>query len=220
MDAESLAPKLALSYPAGTVLFREGDPGGEMFLIVAGAVRVTKQAGGTERTLAVLGPGEFFGEMAILTGEDRSATATIEEDTRLVPIDAAMLEQLVARSPEISVRLLKRLAFRLKATNDLAAILLHRDARVRVVRGLALLVETRGVERGPDEVFVETTPQDLATQLGLEPDEVATVLARLERGGMVLPAEHEPGYVVRDLERLREFVDFLTTRETLGELET
>lgn len=220
MDAESLAPKLAVSYPAGTVLFREGDPGGEMFLIVTGAVRVTKQAGGTERTLAVLGPGEFFGEMAILTGEDRSATATIEEDARLVPIDAAMLEQLVARSPEISVRLLKRLAFRLKATNDLAAILLHRDARVRVVRGLALLVETRGVERGPDEVFVETTPQDLATQLGLEPDEVATVLSRLERGGMVLPAEHEPGYVVRDLERLREFVDFLTTRETLGELET
>lgn len=220
MDAESLAPKLAVSYPAGTVLFREGDPGAEMFLIVAGSVRVSKLAGTVERTLAVLGPGEFFGEMAILTGEDRSATATIEEDARLVPIDAAMLEQLVARSPEISVRLLKRLAFRLKATNDLAAILLHRDARVRVVRGLALLVETRGEERGADEVYVEVTPQDLATQLGLESEEVATVLSRLERGGMVVPGADGAGYLVRDLERLREFVDFLTTRETLGELES
>jgi len=220
MDAESLAPKLAVAYPAGTVLFREGDPGAEMFLIVAGSVRVSKLAGTVERTLAVLGPGEFFGEMAILTGEDRSATATIEEDARLVPIDAAMLEQLVARSPEISVRLLKRLAFRLKATNDLAAILLHRDARVRVVRGLALLVETRGEERGADEVYVEVTSQDLATQLGLEPEEVATVLSRLERGGMVVPGPDGSGYLVRDLERLREFVDFLTTRETLGELES
>ncbi|MBN1770373.1 MAG: Crp/Fnr family transcriptional regulator [Deltaproteobacteria bacterium] len=220
MDAESLAPKLAVSYPAGTVLFQEGDPGGEMFLIVAGSVRVSKRSASGDRTLALLGPGEFFGEMAILTGEERSATAMVEEDARLVPIDAAMLEQLVARSPEISVRLLKRLAFRLKATNDLAAILLHRDARVRVVRGLALLVETRGEQRGPDEVFVETNPQDLATELGLESEEVATVLARLERGGLVVPAGDNTGYLVRDLERLREFVDFLTARETLGELET
>jgi len=220
MDAESLAPKLAVSYPAGTVLFREGEPGAEMFLIVVGAVRLRKKMGIGERTLALLGPGEFFGEMAILTGEPRSATATVEEDARLVPIDAAMLEQLVARSPEISVRLLKRLAFRLKATNDLAAILLHRDARVRVVRGLALLVETRGEERDADEVFVPVSPADLATELGLEADEVATVLTRLERGGMVVPAADGSGYLVRDLERLREFVDFLTTRESLGELET
>jgi CRP-like cAMP-binding protein len=185
-----------------------------------GAVRLRKKMGIGERTLALLGPGEFFGEMAILTGEPRSATATVEEDARLVPIDAAMLEQLVARSPEISVRLLKRLAFRLKATNDLAAILLHRDARVRVVRGLALLVETRGEERDADEVFVPVSPADLATELGLEADEVATVLTRLERGGMVVPAADGSGYLVRDLERLREFVDFLTTRESLGELET
>ncbi|NMC70947.1 MAG: Crp/Fnr family transcriptional regulator [Myxococcales bacterium] len=220
MDAESLTPKLAVAYPAGTVLFREGDPGAEMFLIVAGTVRVTKRSASGERTLAVLGPGEFFGEMAILTGEARSATATVEEDARLVPIDAGMLEHLVARSPEISVRLLKRLAFRLKATNDLSAILLHRDARVRVVRGLALLVETQGEERGPDEVYVAVTPEDLGTQLGLAPEEVATVLARLERGGLVAPAGDGSGYLVRDLERLREFVDFLTDREASGELET
>jgi CRP/FNR family cyclic AMP-dependent transcriptional regulator len=179
---------------------------------------VSKQIGNVERTLAVLGPGEFVGEMAILTGENRSATATTEEETRLVPIDAAMLEHLVARSPEVAVRLLKRLAFRLKAANDLAAILLHRDPRVRVVRGLALLVETRGVDRQADEVFVEVTAEELAGQLGLEPPEVAEVLGRLERGGMVVPVAEENGYLVRDLDRLREFVDFITARETLGEL--
>jgi len=220
MDAESLAPKLAVAYPAGTVLFREGDPGAEMFLIIAGTVRVTKRSASGERTLAVLGPGDFFGEMAILTGEARSATATVEEDARLVPIDAGMLEHLITRSPEISVRLLKRLAFRLKAANDLAAILFHRDARVRVVRGLALLVETRGEEVGPDEVYVAVTPEDLGSQLGLAPAEVATVLSRLERGGLVAPSGDGTGYRVRDLERLREFVEFLTDREASGELGT
>jgi CRP/FNR family cyclic AMP-dependent transcriptional regulator len=218
MDAGTLGPKLAKAFAKGTVLFREGDSGSEMYIILAGALRVSKQVGNIERTLAVLGPGEFVGEMAILTGENRSATATVEEDARLVPIDGAMLETLVARSPEVAVRLLKRLAYRLKAANDLAAILLHRDARVRVVRGLALLVETRGVERGADEVFVEVTAEELAGQLGLEAPEVAEVIGRLERGGMVVAAPGEAGYVVRDLDRLREFVDFITARETLGEL--
>jgi len=218
MDAEALGPKLAKSFPKGTVLFREGEPGGEMFIILAGEVKVAKQVGNLERILAVLGPGEFIGEMAILTGEPRSATATITEDARLVPIDAAMLEQIVVRSPEVAVRLLKRLAFRLKAANDLAAILLHRDARVRVVRGLALLVETRGEERDEDVVFVELSADELAAQLGLTVGEVSEVLGRLERGGMVTPAPGEHGYLVRDLDRLREFVDFITARETLGEL--
>ncbi|MBI5502164.1 MAG: Crp/Fnr family transcriptional regulator [Deltaproteobacteria bacterium] len=218
MDAGSLGPKLAKTFPKGTVLFREGDPGAEMFIILSGSIRVSKQIGNLERTLTVMGAGEFIGEMAILTGENRSATATIEDEARLVPIDAAMLESLVARSPEVAVRLLKRLAFRLKAANDLAAILLHRDARVRVVRGVALLVETRGVDRGEDEVFIEVSPVELAGQLGLEPAEVTEVLGRLERGGMITPVPGEGGYTVRDLERLREFVDFISARETLGEL--
>jgi len=218
VDAGTLGPKLAKAFAKGEVLFREGDSGTEMYIILSGAIRVSKQIGNIERTLAVLGPGEFVGEMAILTGENRSGTATVEEDARLVPIDGAMLETLIARSPEVAVRLLKRLAFRLKAANDLAAILLHRDARVRVVRGLALLVETRGVERGADEVFVEVTAKELAGQLGLEPPEVAEVIGRLERGGMVVAAAGESGYVVRGLDRLREFVDFITARETLGEL--
>ena len=218
MDAGSLGPKLAKTFPKGTVLFREGDPGAEMFIILAGSIRVHKQIGNLERTLTVMGAGDFIGEMAILTGEDRSASATVEEDARLVPIDAAMLETLVARSPEVAVRLLKRLAFRLKAANDMTSILLHRDARVRVVRGLALLVETRGVERGNDEVFIDVSATELAGQLGLEPDEVAEVLGRLERGGMIVAAPEEEGYMVRDLGRLREFIDFITARETLGEL--
>ncbi|MBI5489913.1 MAG: cyclic nucleotide-binding domain-containing protein [Deltaproteobacteria bacterium] len=218
MDAGTLGPKLAKTFPKGTVLFREGDPGAEMFIILSGSIRVSKQIGNLERTITVMGAGEFIGEMAILTGENRSATATIEDEARLVPIDAAMLENLVARSPEVAVRLLKRLAFRLKATNDLAAILLHRDARVRVVRGVALLVETRGVDRGEDEVYIEVSPVELAGQLGLEPAEVTEVLERLERGGMIASVPGEGGYTVRDLERLREFVDFITARETLGEL--
>jgi CRP-like cAMP-binding protein len=218
VDAESLAPKLALAVPAGTVLFRQGDAGQEMFIIVAGAIRVTRVVGAAERTLAVLGPGEFVGEMSILTGEPRTATATVLEDARVVPIDAGMLEQIVARSSEVAVRLLKRLAFRLQASNDLIEVLLHRDVRVRVVMGLALLVETAGVERREGGVFIDVTPDDLAEQVGVTSAEVLEVLGRLSRSGLVV-ADPRGGFILRDIERLREFVDFIATREELGELD-
>jgi CRP/FNR family cyclic AMP-dependent transcriptional regulator len=55
---------LVRRHPAGTVLFREGDPGEKMFLIRAGKANIVKRISDSEITLAVLGPGEFFGEMA------------------------------------------------------------------------------------------------------------------------------------------------------------
>lgn len=214
---ESLAPKLVTSLPKGTLLFREGDDGTEMFVVQAGAIRVSRQQGGVERTIAVLGPGEFVGEMAVLTGERRTATAVVEEDAKVVVVDAAMLESLVRKRSEVAVRLLKRLAFRLKAANDLNRVLLQRDPQVRTVMGLCLMAEERGLTRDDGAILVETEAEELAGLLGLGVDEVRGVLDRLYRGGNV---ERDPafGMVVRDTVKLREFAEFLATRETQGDI--
>ncbi|MDI7268466.1 MAG: Crp/Fnr family transcriptional regulator [Myxococcota bacterium] len=217
MDPQQLAKHLGKSISAGTVLFREGDVGGEMFVIQGGSVRISRRVGDAERTLAVLGPGEFVGEMAILTGERRSATATVVEDARVLILDGAMLEEMISRNTEIAVRLLKKVAFRLRAANDLIEILLHRDPRVRVVKGLARLVAERGEPRG-DGFFVEMTAEELAGQVGLDGKQVAEVLGRLELGGMVVGVP-DSGYLVRDMPRLREFAEFLEMRERFGDLE-
>ena len=67
--------RFAREFPAGAVLFEEGQPGRDMYIIVSGEIEIRRQVGGSERVLAVLPAGEFFGEMAILNGRPRSATA-------------------------------------------------------------------------------------------------------------------------------------------------
>ena len=82
------------------VLFREGDPGDEMFLICHGAVLVSKVVKGkVEQLLNRIGPGEFFGEMSLLDGSPRSATIQAETDTLLLMLDRKSLNQLIEVSP-------------------------------------------------------------------------------------------------------------------------
>ena len=82
------------------VLFREGDPGDEMFLICHGTVLVSKVVKGkVEQLLNRIGPGEFFGEMSLLDGSPRSATIQAETDTMLLVLDRKSLNQLIEVSP-------------------------------------------------------------------------------------------------------------------------
>jgi CRP-like cAMP-binding protein len=82
------------------VLFREGDPGDEMFLICHGTVLVSKVVKGkVEQLLNRIGPGEFFGEMSLLDGSPRSATIQAETDTMLLVLDRTSLNQLIEVSP-------------------------------------------------------------------------------------------------------------------------
>src|SRR6266850_1027047 len=79
---------LVRKQPSGTVLFREGDRGQTMYVIRSGKVNISKRIGDSEITLAVLGPGEFFGEMALLEGLPRSAGATVVVRNLGAPPDA------------------------------------------------------------------------------------------------------------------------------------
>src|SRR5438105_12720146 len=82
------------TFPAGTILFSEGDDGEEMYVIQSGRVQLTRMVRGREAHLATLPPGEFFGEMAIVNNQPRSATATVLEDAHLLVIDARTFEAM------------------------------------------------------------------------------------------------------------------------------
>lgn len=97
----------------GAVLFREGDAGREMFVILDGKVRITR--GG--RDLITLGPGQYFGEMSLLNGAPRSATATAAGPARLAEITQNNFDLLVRENPVLVRGLLEELARRLAETN-------------------------------------------------------------------------------------------------------
>ena len=114
MSAEdTLFQRFGKEFPKSTVLFREGEAGKEMYVLQSGKVVITKKVRDTEKTLAVLGPGEFFGEMALISNKPRNATATVAEAARLLVIDPKTFEGMIRGNSEIAVRMIKKLAERL-----------------------------------------------------------------------------------------------------------
>ncbi len=101
-------------YPAGAAVVRQGDAGDSMFVVAAGRVEVSVHAGagGPEQRLATMGPGEYFGEMSLLTGAPRSATIRTAEETRLVVLHESAVRPLVLADPMVAERLSKTLARR------------------------------------------------------------------------------------------------------------
>lgn len=105
---------------AKTSLFRAGDEGDAMYLIEQGKVRISMQAAdGRNMTLTELGRGDFFGEMALLDGERRSADAIVAEDARLAVLSREHFLSFVRSSPDVALELLTALANRLRHTDEL-----------------------------------------------------------------------------------------------------
>ena len=215
-DGDQLFARFGKAVPAGTVLFREGERGTTMYVVKEGRVRITKEGGEGEKTLAVLGAGEFFGEMAILNSKPRTATAEVVEDARLLVLDARTFEQMVVSNAEIAVRLIKKMARRLDSALALVEILMHRDPKARVILGLSREAEVNGQQRDDGSVFIPLPLPVLAENVGLHPNQVTDVLKRLERLRMV--EQKEAGFVVTDVMRLHEFLDFLQMQEKFGDV--
>jgi CRP-like cAMP-binding protein len=214
-EGDQLFARFGKSCPAGTVLFQEGDEGTTMYVLQSGRVRISKESKDGSKTLAILGPGEFFGEMAILNRKPRTASAEVVEAARLLVLDAKTFEAMVLSNVEIAVRLIKKLARRLDNADTLIEILMHRDPKARVILGLSREAEQGGIEQDDGSVLVPLTRDDLAAQVGLTPDEIADVLSRLTRLRMV--QETPEGFVIEDVLRLSEFLEFLEMRDKFGE---
>jgi CRP/FNR family cyclic AMP-dependent transcriptional regulator len=107
----TLADEIAM--PDGTVLIREGDVGREFFVIVEGTVRVTRKG----RQLGDFGPGDYVGEVALVTGLPRVAGCVATSPVRLLVLSDSAFRGLISQSPSIAVKVLKSLGERLHAAS-------------------------------------------------------------------------------------------------------
>ncbi len=111
------------SFPAGSVIFKEGDPGDRCYIITSGAVRISKFIANIgEEALAVLKPGSYFGEMALIDNFPRSANAIANEDTDVFAINKTDLDRILISDRELGYKLFwtftKTLSKRLRETNE------------------------------------------------------------------------------------------------------
>lgn len=217
--------RFARDFRAGTVLFQEGQPGDFMYVVQTGAVEIRRRVGESERVLAVLPPGEFLGEMAILNGRPRSATAVVSVDSRLLVIEGTTFEAMMRARPEIAMRIIKSLATRLESANQHIELLLLPTSDHRVVQCLRRMAEEQLQLAGTQlsqgsAILVPRTAHDVATRVGLPLDEVDDVLERLRAARLVMLAEDAgipgPGFIVPEVGRLLEFLEFLNLKDRYG----
>jgi len=108
-----------LEFRKGEYVFKEGELGTEMFIVHRGKVEVLKNIEGGVTQLAVFEQGDFFGELSLLDDEPRSASVRALADTTLVRVNGATFIQMLRETPEIAVRMMRKLSFRLRRTDRL-----------------------------------------------------------------------------------------------------
>src|SRR5580698_576447 len=206
---DQLAQRFGKTFAAGTVLFREGDEGREMFVIRSGKVAISKRVRDVEKQLSTLGPGEFFGEMSLLTKKPRTATAVLLTDAKMLVIDPKTFEAMLRGNAEIAVRMIKMLADRLNEADLQIENLLLRDPDSRVVHYLMRAATSRGRKAGAG-VVVPLEIADLPAILGIEPEQLKESLQKLTRAGVA--AFQVDQVRIADLAKFKTFRDSLEPR--------
>jgi CRP/FNR family cyclic AMP-dependent transcriptional regulator len=211
---DALFQRFGKEFPKGTVLFREGETGKEMFVLQSGRVVITKTVRDTDKTLAVLGPGEFFGEMALISNKPRNATAVVEETARLLVIDPKTFEGMVRGNSEIAVRMIKKLAERLGEADAQIENLMLTDPSSRVVHQILQACQIRGrpMEEG---VEIDFNLRELPILTGVGEPGIRAEVSRLERSGLLERTGDR--LLVRDTARLADYLQLLALRWKFGD---
>jgi len=196
------ASMVEMDLARGQVVFSEGDAGDRLYVIVDGKIKLgTSSSDGRESLLAILGPGEMFGELSLFDPGPRTATATALTETTLLGLGHDALGPWLNGRPGVAQALLKALSQRLRRTNENLSDLVFSDVPGRVAKALLDLNEKFG-EKRTDGSYVEhdLTQEELAQLVGASRETVNKALADFVQRNWI---KLEPRAVlILDLDRL------------------
>jgi len=170
------------SYPKGSVILFEDDPGDALYVVAKGQVKVVLIGeDGREVILSVLGEGTFFGEMALLDDEPRSAHVIAMEDSTVLALRREDFRARLRNSPEVAIALLRELSRRLRRADDQIGSLVLLDVNGRVAELLVRLAE----EEGGDRITRKLTHATIAQMIGSSRETVSRTMRELQDRGLV-----------------------------------
>lgn len=186
---------------ANDIVFRKDDPGDGLYGVLAGRIVVTvESAEGKELILNMFGPGEFFGEIALLDGKGRTATATAREPSELLFLSRADFLPFLRQRHEAAVRIIAFLCERLRRTTDMVEDSAFLNVSTRLAKQLAALA---GAGQ-PPAVAIRLSQEELAQTLGVSREIVSRQLAMWREAGVVELGRGR--IVVRDVKALDRIV--------------
>lgn len=205
MDKEQALEKHSKIYEPGTVLFYEGDPASKLWVINEGRIQISKRVFTEEIVLEILGPGEFCGELSLVTDAPQAVTATVIEPARLLVIDATQFEAMIRANGELSMRMMRKLAGRLNEAQFLVSALQMRNTIGRVMLHLKREIENSGTGK-------VSLPSDLAKMLGLDDVELEDIMDRLVAKKLIKLSGDNVCEIVNNAEYSR-YLNYLELRD-------
>lgn len=203
--------RFARTYQPGEIIFSEYEPGDSFYLIQAGRVRITKIVGDIEKNIDILSAPEIFGEMAILEGAPRSATAIALETVKVLEFNRANFEILMMGNPQIALRLLKVFTKRIYDQKRRFMILTLDDPQAKIADVFLMLDETQGSvnqsEVDGDRREFKVTVDDVAHWGGMNSAEVQTLLGHFVNQRRI---ELFPDRIV--VKNINDFIRFVNSK--------
>lgn len=188
----------------GAAILQQGDPGQMLYLIESGQVRIFLQdEEGQEASVIVYGPGEIFGELAVIDGLPRSASAVAMEDTIVYTLTRDAFREHMRNMPQLALNFLDALSVRVRYTTQQVESLTLHDVSSRLARKLIELARQHGVVK-PDGVQINMalTQSDLAGLVGATRESIIKALGTFRRQGYILTKQNR--IIIVDTDALRE----------------
>jgi CRP/FNR family cyclic AMP-dependent transcriptional regulator len=192
---------------SGEVLFKEGDVGDEMYLIRSGKIRIVKDLEGTKKTLAVIGEGEFFGEMALLDKRPRSAAAIAETDAKLIIVDRNAFLSSVNKNPFIKY-IIETLTTRLRKTNNMLKYFSVPNEKIRFL----LFIKDRlsKNEEGDMDTALDAEGKEIAEVTGVPLDKIKEYLRELKEYNI---ASLDGTLVIKSPQKFEKYEEYISLQE-------
>jgi len=200
-ESPGLFQRFGKTIESGDFVFREGDQGDQMFILQTGKVRVSKRIGGRDHTLAELGKGEFFGEMAIVNNVKRTASVQAIEKSELLCFNREGFLSMINKNPMIALNIIDKLCRRLQDLHLQIQHFAKRDAKGLVALNLLHSFNQRGEGSLPREQTIE----EISLKLQLPLLEVKRYVEDLSASGIV--ALDNGGIRLSDRRKLNQLVE-------------
>jgi CRP/FNR family cyclic AMP-dependent transcriptional regulator len=207
-ESARLLGRYGRRFTAGGLIFQEGTPATEAFLVHEGRVRLLKHVGMVDRSLAVLKEGDLFGEAALMEGTAYGSTAVGLTDGVVLAVERGTFRALLAKHPAVATRVIDQLVRRMRDAEDQIETMMLRGAQSRVTSALLKLA---GRATGQAELTI--SPVELSTRVGLDVEAVKRMVQRLRDRQYVRIAGER--IEIPDIEALRRLHTLLGTKDDL-----
>ncbi len=192
------------TFDKGSMIYREGDKGGKLYILHAGRVKISRvSANGKEQVIRVIGPGEFMGELALFSSLPMKDNAEALEPCTMCVMDGVKLKELMKKYPSIAFKIMDELSRRLEKAENLIESISLNTVEQRLARALL------DISSGKEEVVLSMTKGDFASQLGMSQETLSRKLSAFQEQG-IIRLKGNRKIIILDRKRLVDIRDSLS----------